>query len=129
MTKAETFAILKQAFGLDSVLKKYDSVAPLDGLKESLKYWDWAKEAQEKTPSDGRWWEYENEKTLAYVLMGMFCWRLLGHDDYPSLPGASPEVRMDPHLPVVEESDPGSRPPVGEPWRDTRVRCLWRASV
>ena len=40
MTKAETLAILKRAFGLDSVLKKFDSVAPLEGLKESLEYWD-----------------------------------------------------------------------------------------
>ena len=97
MTKAETLAMLKRAFGLDSVLKKFDSVAPLEGLKESLEYWDWAKEMQEKTPSDGRWWEYENEKTLAYVLMGMFCWRVLGHEDYPSLPEASAEVRADSH--------------------------------
>jgi hypothetical protein len=94
VTKSETLAILKQAFGLDSVLKKYDSMAPLEGLRESLKYWDRSKEMQEKATSDGRWWEYENEKTLAYVLIGMFCWRLLGHEDYPSLPEAGPEVRM-----------------------------------
>jgi len=97
VTKSETLAILKQAFGLDGVLKKYDLMAPLEGLRESLKYWDRSKEMQEKAASDGRWWEYENEKTLAYVLMGMFCWLLLGHENYPSLPGASPEVRMDSH--------------------------------
>ncbi|HWR69731.1 MAG TPA: hypothetical protein VN415_01560 [Dehalococcoidia bacterium] len=97
MTKSESLAILRQAFGLDSVLKKYDSMAPLEGLRESLKYWDRSKEMQEKAASDGGWWEYENEKTLAYVLMGMFCWRLLGHEDYPSLPEVSPEVRTDSH--------------------------------
>ena len=97
MTKAETFAILKEAFGLESVLKKYASMEPVEGLKQSLDYWDWAKQMQEGAPSDGRWWEYENEKTLAYVLMGMFCWRLLGNEDYPRLPETSPEVRMDSH--------------------------------
>jgi hypothetical protein len=40
VTKAEAFALLKQAFGLDDVLKKYNSIAPLDGLRESVKYWD-----------------------------------------------------------------------------------------
>jgi hypothetical protein len=97
VTKAEAFALLKQAFGLDSVLKKNDSMTPLEGLRESMKYWDWAKDMQDKVPSDGRWWEYENEKTLAYVLMGMFCWRLLGHEDFPPLPDAGPEVRLDSH--------------------------------
>ena len=97
MTKAEAQAILKGAFGLDGVLQKYGAMEPLDGLRESLKYWDWAKGMQEKAPADARWWEYENEKTLAYVLMGMFCWRLLGHDDYPPLPEASPEVLADSH--------------------------------
>ena len=97
MTKAEAFALLKQAFRLDSVLKKNDSMTPLEGLRESMKYWDWAKDMQDKVPSDGRWWEYENEKTLAYVLMGMFCWRLLGHEDFPPLPDAGPEVRLDSH--------------------------------
>jgi len=97
VTKAEAFALLRQAFGLDSVLKKYDSMTPLDGLRESMKYWDWAKDMQDKSPSDGRWWEYENEKTLAYVLMGMFCWRLLEHDDFPPLPDTGPEVRLDSH--------------------------------
>jgi hypothetical protein len=97
VTKTETYSILKKAFGLEGVLRKYDSMAPLEGLEESLKYWDWAKEMQEKGPSDGRWWEYENEKTLAYVLMGMFSWRLLGHEDYPALPDAGPDVCADSH--------------------------------
>ncbi len=95
MTKAEVFAMLRRAFGLDDKLKKYESLEPLGGLRESIKYWDWAKEMQDK--ADGRWWEYENEKTLAYVLMGVFCWRLLGHDEFPSLPDAGPEVMADSH--------------------------------
>lgn len=97
MTKDEAFAKLRQAFGLDSTLKKYESFEPLEGLREAVKYWDWAKDIQDRTTSNRTWAEIENEKTLAYVLMGMFCWRLLGHDDYPSLPDASPEVVMDAH--------------------------------
>ncbi len=33
MTKTETYAILKKAFGLDGVLKKYDSMAPAGGVE------------------------------------------------------------------------------------------------
>lgn len=97
MTQAEAQVILKQAFGLGGVLRKYAAMEPLPGLRESLEYWDWARGMQEKAPPDGRWWEYENEKTLAYVLMGMFCWRLMGHEDYPALPDAGPEVLADSH--------------------------------
>jgi hypothetical protein len=60
--------MLKQAFGLDGVLGKYGAMEPLDGLRESLKYWDWAKGMQEKA-----------------------------HEDYPPLPDASPEVLADSH--------------------------------
>jgi hypothetical protein len=95
VTKDEVFAQLREAFGLDSVLKRYRSLEPLDGLKEAVCYWDWAKGKQESEPS--RWWDYENEKTLAYVLMGLYCWELLGHTDFPSLPDASADVRLDSH--------------------------------
>ncbi len=100
MTKDEVFAQLREAFKLDSTLKKYKSLEPLEGLTEAVKYWDWAKGMQDRTTSDSKWWAYENEKTLAYVLMGIFCWRLLGHDDFPPLPEASQtteEVLGDPH--------------------------------
>ncbi len=97
MTGREVQAILKGAFGLEDVLKKYAAMAPLDGLRESLRYWDWARTMQEDGSATGRWWEYENEKTLAYVLMGMFCWRLMGHEDYPPLPDAGPDVLADSH--------------------------------
>ena len=95
MTKDEVFAQLREAFGLENVLKKYRSLEPLAGLSESVAYWDWAEGKQESEPS--RWWDYENEKTLAYVLMGLYCWELLGHTDFPSLPEASPDVRRDSH--------------------------------
>jgi hypothetical protein len=97
VTDSETYTLLREAFGLDSTLKKYENLSPLDGLRESVKYWDWANGMQDKTASGGGRWEYENEKTLAYVLMGMFCWRLLGHEDYPALPETSPDVRADSH--------------------------------
>ncbi len=97
MTKSEVQAMLRVAFGLEDVLEKYAAMTPLEGLRESLKYWDWAKSMQESGPSGGRWWEYENEKTLAYVLMGMFCWQLLGHEEYPPLPDAGPDVMADSH--------------------------------
>lgn len=97
MTKDEVFAQLRQAFGLDSILKRYESLQPLDGLAEAVRYWDWAKDVQERAASDRAWWEYENEKTLAYVLMGVFCWQVLGHDDFTPLADASPDVLMDKH--------------------------------
>ncbi len=97
MNRVEAHATLREAFGLDGILKKYDAMGPLDGLRESLKYWDWAKGMQESPSSGGNWWELENEKTLAYVLMGMFCWQLLGHEDYPPLPDAGPDVLADSH--------------------------------
>lgn len=97
MTRDEAQDILNQAFGLPDVVRKYAAMGALDGLQESLKYWDWAGGMQEKAPSGARWWDYENEKTLAYVLMGMFCWRLLGHEEYPPLPEAGPDVLADLH--------------------------------
>jgi len=95
VTKDETFALLREAFGLDSVLRKYQSLEPVAGLRESIAYWDWAKGKQEADPS--RWWDYENEKTLAYVLMGIYGWELLGNIEFPPLPDASPDVRKDSH--------------------------------
>jgi len=97
MTQGEVFALLRKAFGLDSVLKKYESLEPLEGLKEAIDLWDWAKDIQEKAASDSVWWEYENHKTLAYVLMGVYCRRVLGRNDFPPLPDASPEVLGDTH--------------------------------
>ena len=97
MTKDEAFAELRQAFKLDSTLKRYESLEPLEGLTEAVKYWDWAKAIQDRATSDKMWWAYENEKTLAYVLMGMCCWQLLGHDDFPPLPDVSQEVLSDAH--------------------------------
>lgn len=93
MTKDEVFAQLKEAFGLGKVLKKYRFLEPLAGLGESVSYWDWAKGRQEAEPS--RWWDYENERTLAYVLMGLYCWELLGNTEFPPLPDAGPNVRRD----------------------------------
>ena len=97
MTGDEVVALLRKAFGLDTTLKKYESLGPLDGLRESIRYWDWAKGVQDSTSSDSVWWEHENHKTLAYVLMGVYCWRLLGHDEFPALPDATPDVMADSH--------------------------------
>lgn len=97
MTEDEVYAMLAKAFGPGTRLKEFRDLGPLEGLRESVKYWHWAEDIQEKATSDRKWWEYENEKTLAYVLMGVFCWRLLGHDDFPALPDASPDVLMDEH--------------------------------
>ena len=97
MTRSEVFALLKQAFGLESTLKKYESLEPVNGLREAVRYWDWAKGMQDRGDGDKSWWEYENEKTLAYVLMGVYCWRVLGHDDFPSPPDTGPELRADSH--------------------------------
>ncbi|MCX5998503.1 MAG: hypothetical protein NTU41_02630, partial [Chloroflexi bacterium] len=81
MTKDEVSVLLRQAFNLDSTVQKHLSLEPLRGLSEAVKYWDWAKSMQDNTASDSKWSAYENEKTLAYVLMGIQCWRLLGHED------------------------------------------------
>jgi hypothetical protein len=97
VTQGEVFEILLEAFGLDSVLEKYESLEPLEGLKEAVSLWDWAKGIQDRVASDSVWFEYENHKTLAYVLMGVYCRRVLGQDDFPPLPDASPEVLRDPH--------------------------------
>ncbi|OGO01741.1 MAG: hypothetical protein A2Y72_02940 [Chloroflexi bacterium RBG_13_53_26] len=97
MTKDEVFTQLREAFGLDSTLNRFKPLEPLDGLREAVKSWEWAKEVQDRTTSDSVWWEHENHKTLAYVLMGMYCWQLLGHNDFPGLPDASPEVLRDAH--------------------------------
>lgn len=97
MTEDELFALLRRAFGLDSVLKKYRALEPLEALTESAGYWDWAKGVQDGCRTNSVWWEYENHKTLAYVLMGVYCWRLLEHDEFPSLPDAGPDVMADSH--------------------------------
>jgi len=97
MTESEAFAILDEAFGLDDVMAKYRPLEALKGLKEAVSYWNWAKGMQETTNAGAAWWEYENHKTLAYVLMGLYCWRVLGHDDFPPLPDADPDVLRDQH--------------------------------
>lgn len=97
VTKTEVYALLRQAFGLEKTLSKYELLEPLDGLREAIAYWDWAKEMQDGATGDKSWWQYENEKTMAYVLMGIYCWRVLGHDDFPPLPDAAPEVLADSH--------------------------------
>jgi len=97
MTESEAFANLAEAFGLDDVLARYRPLGALDGLKEAVSYWNWAKRMQDGTNAGAAWWEYENHKTLAYVLMGLYCWRVLGHDDFPPLPDADPDVLRDRH--------------------------------
>ncbi|OGO07302.1 MAG: hypothetical protein A2Y61_06970 [Chloroflexi bacterium RBG_13_60_13] len=97
MTEAEVFTTLAEAFGLDDVLARYRPLEALEGLKEAIGYWDWSKGMQEGANAGAAWWEYENHKTLAYVLMGVYCWRLLGHDDFPHLPDADPDVLRDRH--------------------------------
>lgn len=96
-TEDEVFTALHEAFGLGDVLAKYKPLNALEGLKEAVSYWNWAKGIQEGAPAGAAWWEYENHKTLAYVLMGIYCWRVLGHDDFPQLPDADPEVMRDRH--------------------------------
>jgi hypothetical protein len=97
LTEGEVFTRLRGAFGLDDVLAKYRSLKAFEGLKEAVSYWNWAKGMQEGATAGSAWWEYENHKTLAYVLMGIYCWRLLGHADFPPLPNADPEVMRDQH--------------------------------
>lgn len=96
MTRNEINVILTRAFGLEDVLDRFEAMHPLDALRESIKYWDWAKAMQDSGPGAG-WAKYENEKTLAYVLMGMYCWRLGGHEEYPALPDAGADVMADSH--------------------------------
>ena len=95
MTEDEAYAILHRAFGLTDALRRYRDLKPLDGLRESLENWDRFQAMQDRGQGDP--WDVENNKTLAYVMMGMFCWRLLGHVDYPDLPQAGPDVMRDSH--------------------------------
>lgn len=97
MTEGEVFAALRDAFGLRDVLANYRRLNAVEGLSEAIDYWEQSRRAQDSAASDPAWWEYENHKTLAYVLMGVYCWRTLGHDDFPPLPEADPEVQRDRH--------------------------------
>ncbi|MBM4444874.1 MAG: hypothetical protein FJ020_06185 [Chloroflexi bacterium] len=97
MTGTEVFNMLAGAFGLEDVLAKYRPVKAIEGLAKAMAYWDWSKDMQEGAGAGPEWWEYENHKTLAYVLMGVYCWRVLGHDEFPPLPDADPDVLSDRH--------------------------------
>jgi hypothetical protein len=97
MTESEVFAMLGEAFHLDRVLAKYRPLKALEGLQEATGYWSWSKCMQEGAEAGTAWWEYENHKTLAYVLMGVYCWRVLGHDEFPPLPDADADVSRDRH--------------------------------
>ncbi len=57
MTKDEVFTQLREAFGLDSTLNRFKPLERLDGLREAVKYWDWAAVSVVKSGTTGnRWW-------------------------------------------------------------------------